>query len=74
MLNEYVDRFCTSYEEAKKLKEEIYATKRKSNDLLWERIVQIALWVRKPEWYYEDKPPTEEEEETWENIDLFEME
>ena len=73
-MKEYLDRFCTSFEEAEKLKQEIYAVKRKSNDMLWERIVYYALWVRKPEWYYEDDIPTKEEEETWENIDLLETE
>lgn len=54
-MKEYIKRFKTSYEEARKLKEEIYALNKTDDakDIIWEEIVYICLKNKSAKWYFE---------------------
>ena len=72
LFREYVERCCISFEEAKKVRNEIYTDKRGTRkeyiaDDLWERIMHRVLIYKKPSWYYDGK------EKKWESIYLQRM-
>lgn len=56
-MKEYIKRFNTSYEEARKLKEEIYSMplSEKRKDDMWERITECCLRSKEATWYFEKK-------------------
>ena len=56
-MKEYIKRFCTSYEEARKLKDEIYSlnTCQSAKDVLWIKIVHRCIDYDLAKWYIQQQ-------------------
>lgn len=61
-MKKYIERFCESYEEARKLKEEIYSSKKRDKDRLWTQIVKFSIDSGKAKWFNALVKGSEEDE------------